>query len=158
MSLVQTAAARPYSLLLARGNISSGSLNGIAVTTGPKISSRTTFMSSRVFTRTVGSTKYPLLPFSLSAGKGCRALRKSGFEISANAVELLLGNERTHAGLGIETGTDLDFLGVVGHSFHNTVENGLFYIKSRPGATTLTVIEKDRAGSSGNSRRRGRHL
>ena len=32
---------------------------GIAATTGPKISSRTTFISWFVSTRTVGSTKYP---------------------------------------------------------------------------------------------------
>ena len=54
--------SKPYSLSFARGMISSGSVNGIAVTTGPKISSRTTFMFSFVSTNTVGSTKYPRSP------------------------------------------------------------------------------------------------
>ena len=42
---------------LAAAAISSRSLNGAATTTGPKISSRTIFMSGVVLVSTVGSTK-----------------------------------------------------------------------------------------------------
>jgi hypothetical protein len=42
--------------------LSSSESNGIAHTTGPKISSRTTFMSGVVSVSTVGSTKYPRSP------------------------------------------------------------------------------------------------
>jgi uncharacterized membrane protein len=57
MSLVQMPAARPYTELLALSTISFGSEKGIAVTTGPKISSFTTFIFSLVSTSTVGFTK-----------------------------------------------------------------------------------------------------
>jgi hypothetical protein len=57
MSLVQMPAPRPYSLSLASAAISSRLLNGAATTTGPKISSLTTFMSGRVLVSTVGSMK-----------------------------------------------------------------------------------------------------
>ncbi len=49
--LVQTPAARPYTESLAAIYSSSGLSNGIAATTGPNISSCTTFISSLVFTR-----------------------------------------------------------------------------------------------------------
>ena len=42
---------------LATGTISSTESNGIAHTTGPKISSRTTFISLLVLVRMVGCTK-----------------------------------------------------------------------------------------------------
>jgi hypothetical protein len=57
MSLVQMAAPRPFSESFATAAISSRSVNGAATRTGPKISSRTTFISGRVLVSTVGSTK-----------------------------------------------------------------------------------------------------
>src|ERR1022692_3576705 len=62
MSLVQMPAPRPYSESLATAAISSRSLNGAATRTGPKISSRTTFMSGLVLVSTAGSMKQPRSP------------------------------------------------------------------------------------------------
>ena len=56
-SLVQMPDASPYTVSLATGSRSLSRLNGIAVTTGPKISSRTTRMFGLVSTSTVGSRK-----------------------------------------------------------------------------------------------------
>ena len=77
-------------VVVGAGTISSGSVNGIAATTGPKISSCTTFMFSFVLTSTVGSTKYPLSPDACAASHCLRAFEQPGFEISANPVQLFV--------------------------------------------------------------------
>ena len=59
MSLVQTVAARPYSVSLAIRIASSSSANGITDSTGPKISSRAMLMSFDTSVNSVGATKLP---------------------------------------------------------------------------------------------------
>ena len=57
MSRVHSPAASPYSVSFARAATSSRSSNGIATSTGPKISSRAIFMSSETFVNRVGLMK-----------------------------------------------------------------------------------------------------
>ena len=57
---MNTPAARPNSVALARATTSSSSAKESTVITGPKISSRTIAMSSRQPSKTVGATKKPL--------------------------------------------------------------------------------------------------
>ncbi len=56
MSRVQTAAARPYSVSLARSTTSDTSRNGNTVITGPKISSRAMRRSFDRASKIVGAT------------------------------------------------------------------------------------------------------
>jgi hypothetical protein len=66
MSFVQTPAARPYGVSLARAIASSRSANSMAASTGPKISSREIVISGVTSAKTVGLTKYPLpVPMSV---------------------------------------------------------------------------------------------
>src|SRR6185312_13592589 len=99
--------------------ISSASRNGIAVTTGPKISSCTTFIFSFVFTSTVGFTKYPLLPTRLPP---VTAFAHADIEIVAYAIELFFGNERAHLGIRVEAGADVDLLRRFRHAIDHFVE------------------------------------
>jgi len=60
--VVQMLAASPYTVSLAIAGTSSIDRMGDATTTGPKISSRTTFMAGFTSTSTVGSMKVPAPP------------------------------------------------------------------------------------------------
>ena len=59
MSLVHTAPARPYRLLLASAMASSSVSNGMTERTGPNTSSHATVMVGLTLVSTVGWTKYP---------------------------------------------------------------------------------------------------
>src|SRR4029077_15254460 len=120
MSRVQTPAARPKLVSLPVSTTSSSELNGIAHTTGPKISSRTTFMSGVVSVSTGGSTKYPRSPPrpppaaapapTPAPGGSPRARLEAGRHVADHLVALLGGGQRPHLGGGVEARADLDLL------------------------------------------------
>ena len=58
-----------------------------------------------------GLHEVALVAFARTAGGGLRAFLDSRFEIAADAIELLFGNERAEIAFRIESGTDADFRG-----------------------------------------------
>src|SRR5215469_17806128 len=87
-----------------------------------------------------------------TAGNRLGTLGEASFQVSANPVELLFGNQRPHLRSRFESGADLDFLGLRRHPVHDLVEDGLFYVQARTCATALPMIEEDRTGCAGNGR------
>src|SRR6185437_16008264 len=117
------------------------SVNGIADTTGPKISSRTTFMFSLVSTSTVGSTKYPLSP--------CRpppatALAPSERPDSRKPQTRLSCSSETRGPISLDSshpGPTLIFF-----AFDHFVEDALLHIQAGAGAAALSMVKEDGAG------------
>src|SRR5580700_4616170 len=122
----------------------SSSSNGIAHTTGPKISSRTTDISGLVSVNTVGWTKYPASPTRSPPVTTCARL-SAGFEIAGHPPELLVRDERAKLGLGIETMSDTDLRGTVGNTLHQPIKHALMGIEPRAGGAALPHVEEDRA-------------
>ncbi len=76
--------------------------------------------------------------------------RKTGFEIAADAVQLLVGNQRAHVGGGIHAGADANVAGILRNAVDNFVENILFDVETRTRAAALAVVEENGAGGPGN--------
>src|SRR5262249_18578013 len=84
----------------------------------------------------------------LPATQGSSAFRDAGVKVAANAVQLFIGNQWAHFRRRIQARSDFDFLRMLRNSFRDLIEDALLHIKPRSGATALSMVEKDRAGSS----------
>jgi len=85
-----------------------------------------------------------------SSSYGLRAFGQSRLEISADSIQLFGGNQRTHIGGIVLTGSNLDLLRLLRHSVHYFVENAVLDIQTRACAAALPVIKEDSAGGPGN--------
>src|SRR6266446_4871439 len=146
MSLVQIPAPRPYSLSLAWAAISSRSLNGAATTTGPKISSRTTFMPLWVLTQHSGLDEEAAVAEPAAAGQRRGTVLLTGLQEAADPLELLLGDQRAHLRSRLHAGAQLDRLGDLRDAVHHFVEPALVHEQARAGHAALAVVEEDRVG------------
>src|SRR4029077_3394905 len=85
-----------------------------------------------------------------STSHGLGTFGKSGLEESANPIQLLGRNQRTHFGGGIHARSNIDFAGMVGNAFDDFVENTVLDVETGTGAAALSVIEEDGAGCARN--------
>src|SRR5215831_2426798 len=88
----------------------------------------------------------------VASDDGFRALRESCFEISANAIQLLFGYEWSHLGVGFESGSDFDFLGLFGNALNPLVVYRFLDIQARACAAALAVVEEDGTGRARDRR------
>src|SRR5579862_3099989 len=58
-----------------------------------------------------------------ASDNGFRAFGEPCFEIAANTIQLLFGDERSHLRIGFESRSDFDFLGLFGNSLDDLIEN-----------------------------------
>ena len=86
----------------------------------------------------------------VATGDRLRALRETGFQITANAIHLFDRDQRPHLRVCIKPRPDSDLLRFFGHAFYHLVEYCLFHVQSRAGTAALSVIEKDGTGSPRN--------
>src|SRR5213078_4207025 len=94
-------------VLFALATRSSSSLNGIAATTGPKISSRAIRMSPSTSANTVGFTKYP--SSRPSARDQPRSFLVALRDVAQHTIHLRPRHERSHLRHGIDTRPDARF-------------------------------------------------
>ena len=86
----------------------------------------------------------------VATGDRLRALRETGFQITANAIHLFDRDQRPHLRVCIKPRPDSDLLRFFGHAFYHLVKYSLFHVQSRTGTATLSMIEEDGTGSTGN--------
>ena len=77
-------------------------------------------------------------------------LGKTRFQVIADAIELLLRDQRTHISFRLESGADIDLRSLFGDAVHNFVEDFIFNIEPGAGAAALAVVEEDGARRSSN--------
>ena len=135
---------------LAAGDTSVSREKGWAVTTGPKISSRTTFIVGLVSTSTVGSMKSPGPSIFRPPLNAQGPLGEPGLDVAPDPVQLLLGHQRAHLGGRIHARADLHPARLFGYSLGHLVEGAVLDVQPRPGRADLAVVEEDRACRTGN--------
>src|SRR5665213_48642 len=91
-----------------------------------------------------------LVTFPGTAGNGFGAFGQARFQVAANAIQLLLGNEWTHVARRIHAGTHVDVAGILCNTVDNLVENIVFDEQARTCAAALPLVEENRAGRAGN--------
>ena len=99
-----------------------------------------------------GRHKIPLFTAACASSDAVGTSLLPGIHETCHAGELLFGNKRAHLGIVSETGAKLDCSGGIGNAFHHVIKNIFLNIKPRAGTATLAVIEKDRAGGTGDGR------
>ena len=97
-----------------------------------------------------GLDEVALVAFAGTTDGGFGAFLDARFEIAADAIELLFGNERAEIAFGVESWTDADFRGGLGDAVDDLVENFLFDEEARAGAAALALIEEDGHGGAGD--------
>ena len=97
-----------------------------------------------------GLDEIAFVAFAAAANGGLRAFGQPGFEIAANAVELFLGDERSHLARGFHSGTDANLRRELRDAVHDFVELFVFDVEPRTSATHLALIEEDGVGGAGN--------
>jgi len=81
-----------------------------------------------------------------AASEGLGALGLTGLQVGRDALELLLGNERAHVGIGIDSGAEFYLAGLVGDALDDAIVNLFLHVEPGTGAAALAVIEEDRVG------------
>ena len=136
---------------LATGTISSGSSNGIAQTTGPKISSRTTFMSLLVLVRIVGCDEVAAVADAAAADDRLGARRRG--PTPGSRAPSRTARRRSAAPSACPAsmpGADLDLLGLLGDARDDVVETAALDVQARAGVAALAVVEEDAVGGAGD--------
>src|SRR5262249_1035085 len=72
--------------------------------------------------------------------------------VSRDALELFVRDERTHLRFGIEAVAYFDLLRGRGHAVQHLVKDMLVHVEPRSCTTTLPVVEEDGVGGAGNGR------
>ena len=96
--------------------------------------------------------KVSLVADLVPARRGLRALGHSDLKIVADALQLLLGNQRPHMRLRIESRPHFDLFCLRRDAVHYAIEDWPLHIKPRSRAAALAMIEEDCAGRAGNRR------
>src|SRR6202046_4609034 len=89
--------------------------------------------------------------FAAAARHRLGAFFFAGFQVAADFVELLFGNERTHVDFRIKPFADADFAGDLRHAVDDLVEDFLVNEKTRARTAGLALVEEDRAGRARDS-------
>ena len=134
-SFDQMLAPRPYGVSLASCTAVSTSSNGIATSTGPKISSRTTRIACVVSTSTVGSTKPG--PSIARPPAAARAPSPERVDIAAHALALLRRDERADLRRRVHPRADLQARGDLRDALDHVVEHRRMDVRARPGRAHL---------------------
>src|SRR5262249_36971123 len=85
-----------------------------------------------------------------SPDNGFSSFGGAAIKIAANPIELFLGYQGPHHRGRIETRTNSNFLGFVGHAFDNLIENALMGKQAGTGTAALSLIKEDGGSASGN--------
>src|ERR1700722_19194624 len=87
----------------------------------------------------------------MAAGDNLRSLAGPGADITHDALELLLRNDRTHLGVRRNTRPYLEFLSAVRETLDDLVEDFLVCKEPRAGRAKLSRFEEDGLGRRGSS-------
>ena len=126
-------------------------------TTGPKISSRSTFIVGSVSVSTVGCDEVAAV--ALSASPPATALAPCVLRRSRGSRAPSRTARRRPAGpsavSGSMPGADLDLAGVLGDALDDLVVRALLHVQPRAGGAALAMVEEDRVRRAGD---RGLHV
>ena len=144
-SLVHMYAASPYGVAFASRTASASSPNGMATSTGPKISSWKTLICSSTSAMTVASRKLPSGAVPVddrrpSTRAPCLARR---FDVAEHALVVLGPDQRAELGSRIERIPGPDFPRPVGHSRDDLLVERLLDEQPRSRRAALTVHGED---------------